>query len=680
MKLLSIELENIFAYDRPVKVELDVSTSDRNIILIWGRNGMGKTSFLNSLKLLFLGADPPQMRTVGFPPRILPRGQYVLGDESGWSGVINRKALHRARTAGTQVTARVKARWEAADGVLVTAERQWTTMNGSYVESLSLSDGQELLKGPPAEDRLKDFMPPEYVGFFFFDGDDIKHLAESDDRKQHDFDRLLRLSFLNDLAEELRNLASERGRHRVPDQLREQIGQMEVALARAKVERETAQKKLADLEDLISADHAELRRLQARRENLSAGASEAQHAAMEERLADLRVQLDEDEYAVSEAVPASAPIIANLNLVRLATSAAEERVSAVGGAEQVLARRIQDELPRWIAAAPAGLAPDVVHSVAISVSRRIEEMVTPRGEVGLFGRLEATRADRLVKQLQRALLVARERRDDQVRQLALVRRLRREIAETREALIRLEVGSQINLEEYRRVTARIETVDRELAAYNQQKGQAQARLQEAGSQETEYLERVRVLRIQEENELKSAKEERFILTLAGIMDDLREALRREKRREVEELINERFRSLIYEHPLIDRIQLDDNYTLTFLDSSERPVGRRSLSSGLKQLAATALLWAMKDAVGREMPVVIDTPLGRIDRENQDHMLTNYYPNLSSQVIVLPTNTEIDRRKWEKLRPMIAREYKIVNSSGESAEIQRGSLIGDGADG
>ena len=102
MKLLYIELENIFAYEGKVQVDLDVVTPTKNVILIWGRNGKGKTSFLNCLKLLFLGAQSKQMRTVGFPPRSLPAGQYVLGDDSNWAGVINRRAAQRARASGRQ--------------------------------------------------------------------------------------------------------------------------------------------------------------------------------------------------------------------------------------------------------------------------------------------------------------------------------------------------------------------------------------------------------------------------------------------------------------------------------------------------------------------------------------------------------------------------------------------------
>ena len=122
MKFTRIELENIFAYSTNVALNLGETSRDRNIVLVWGRNGMGKTSLLNAVKLLFLGAENPRMRTIGFPPRTLGTKQYVLGDGGSWSGVINR----RAYLQDPDTVARVKVDWEIEGrGVAVSAERRW---------------------------------------------------------------------------------------------------------------------------------------------------------------------------------------------------------------------------------------------------------------------------------------------------------------------------------------------------------------------------------------------------------------------------------------------------------------------------------------------------------------------------------------------------------------------------
>lgn len=103
----------------------------------------------------------------------------------------------------------------------------------------------------------------------------------------------------------------------------------------------------------------------------------------------------------------------------------------------------------------------------------------------------------------------------------------------------------------------------------------------------------------------------------------------------------------------------------------------SLSAGMKQLAATALLWALKEASGREVPLIVDTPLGRIDRAHQENLLTRYYPTVGRQVIVLPTDSELDEGKYRVLAPHVFREYHLINDETgmrtqfESREVSAG---------
>jgi DNA sulfur modification protein DndD len=113
MKFLRIELENLFAYRGVQGLDVGMTTPDRNIVLVWGRNGMGKTSLLRAIQLLFLGAEDTRSRTIGFPPRTLPHRQFVLGDGANWSGIINR----RARKIDPEAQARVRIEWNRTGAV-----------------------------------------------------------------------------------------------------------------------------------------------------------------------------------------------------------------------------------------------------------------------------------------------------------------------------------------------------------------------------------------------------------------------------------------------------------------------------------------------------------------------------------------------------------------------------------
>ena len=674
MKFLSIEIEHVFAYDRKAFVDLSGTTDAQNIVLIWGRNGMGKTSFLNALKLLFTGVAHPSSRVAGFPPRPLAPLHYVVGDGESWSGLINQPARRRAEREGIPAVARVKASWEA-NGLTVIAERLWTYDHSTFKESLRVFDGTERLVMDAAEARLEDFLPKDFVGFFFFDGEDIKSLAESAERKQIDFDKLLRIAFLKDASVELRKLITERQRSKMQHKIFDDLHDVEVELTKTTGAIEAARHELEQVDEELLNDTIEHRRLTARRENLSTGASEAQREALDTRRLVLKGQLDETLSEIAATLPPDVPMLANLALVRRTLEVVDARLAAAGAAEVVLVRRVQTSLPKWIEEAPVALDSSQTLALSETISERLDELVGSSADSGLFSKLELGRADRLRASLLKWATVGPDRRRIQVASLTEARRLGHELQQVDDALMEIEVGSQANLESYKEVTAELAELDDRMARNNQRKGVLQDKLVLSTKERRKLKARRRELQRDRDEAAKLFSDLRFYGAVVRTLNEVAEALRHKMRGNIERLLNDRIRLLLTGHPLIDRITLDESYTMSYLDGAGHPVGRSSLSSGMKQLAATALLWAMKDSARYDMPVVIDTPLARIDRNNQTNLLCNYYPKLSHQVIVLPTDAEIDLNKLELLRPNIWKQFTLRNhDTGESADIVEESLL------
>jgi DNA sulfur modification protein DndD len=96
------------------------------------------------------------------------------------------------------------------------------------------------------------------------------------------------------------------------------------------------------------------------------------------------------------------------------------------------------------------------------------------------------------------------------------------------------------------------------------------------------------------------------------------------------------------------------------DETELPKER--LSAGEKQLLAISLLWALARVSGRPLPVVIDTPLARLDRAHREHLLRDYFPHVSHQVVVLSTDTEVDAAAAAELAPSVARAFHLDHDS------------------
>ena len=101
---------------------------------------------------------------------------------------------------------------------------------------------------------------------------------------------------------------------------------------------------------------------------------------------------------------------------------------------------------------------------------------------------------------------------------------------------------------------------------------------------------------------------------------------------------------------------DFRVSLTRWDGSELPKER--LSAGEKQLFAISVLWAFARVADRALPIVIDTPLARLDRQHRDQLLREYFPHVSHQVVVLSTDTEVDAAAAATIGPYVARSYHL----------------------
>ena len=65
-----------------------------------------------------------------------------------------------------------------------------------------------------------------------------------------------------------------------------------------------------------------------------------------------------------------------------------------------------------------------------------------------------------------------------------------------------------------------------------------------------------------------------------------------------------------------------------------------------------------------MPVVIDTPMARLDSAHRINFVSKYLPNASSQVIVLSTDEEIYGEYLGMLRPYVHTFYTLSYDDNE----------------
>ena len=100
--------------------------------------------------------------------------------------------------------------------------------------------------------------------------------------------------------------------------------------------------------------------------------------------------------------------------------------------------------------------------------------------------------------------------------------------------------------------------------------------------------------------------------------------------------------------------------------------KTKLSAGEKEILALSLIWALGRLTDRNLPVIIDTPFGRLDGKHRESIAKNYFPNVSEQVFLLSTEKEIIGNEYEAIEPSLRKKYMIEhNPDLQTSQIREG---------
>lgn len=156
-----------------------------------------------------------------------------------------------------------------------------------------------------------------------------------------------------------------------------------------------------------------------------------------------------------------------------------------------------------------------------------------------------------------------------------------------------------------------------------------------------------------------------------ILGELKEFIIRfkeEKRKRFAEKIYNSLSALMHKKLIgsveVEMIGEDIEINLKRLDNTTLP--KDSLSNGEKQLYATALLRALSEESGVEFPVFVDSPMQKLDPLHSEQIILSFYPNVSKQVVIFPILTkELIQEEFEKLRVFVNKTFFIDHRDGIS---------------
>ena len=138
--------------------------------------------------------------------------------------------------------------------------------------------------------------------------------------------------------------------------------------------------------------------------------------------------------------------------------------------------------------------------------------------------------------------------------------------------------------------------------------------------------------------------------IARLLNQFIVRMRKNKIHLLQEKTFEMYKLLSSKSGLIKDITIEDKtYDICILDRNGREVKKSGLSAGEKEVFAISLLWGLAQSSEMKLPIIIDTPLSRLDSTHRDNIVRNYFPNAGEQVIILSTDTEIDNDYYRILK-------------------------------
>lgn len=150
-----------------------------------------------------------------------------------------------------------------------------------------------------------------------------------------------------------------------------------------------------------------------------------------------------------------------------------------------------------------------------------------------------------------------------------------------------------------------------------------------------------------------------------ILEEYKTRLQARKTDQLAITMTECYKLLANKKTLIDKVIMGSHsLDLHYLNAEGCEIEKKSLSAGEKQLMVISLLWALAINAKKKLPVIIDTPLSRLDSAHRTSVVKKYFPKASEQTIILSTDSEIDEKYYKLMQKSIGDEYTLQYNDKE----------------
>lgn len=614
--------------------------SKRPVILFGGLNGAGKTTTLTAVRLALYG-------------------RQILGKRASSKAYDNylEECIHRSRDSIIQVnSSSIELEFTYAKlGELKNyrISRQWTKSGNKLHESLKITEnGSELteLTNDQCQGFLNELIPLGVSELFFFDGEKIAELA--DDSNGHALGdaikKLLGLDVLDTLSADLgiylRNISKEKA----GKDNKAEMERLQLQLEKLEQEKTNEYEKIVQIRPSIEEIQANMRKIET---NLSeqGGAWASTRESEILKQATLQAERQSTKSQLQELCAGSFP----LSMAKTYAAKTLDQLQAENIYQKSLhtATLVKDRLDKLQTTLKKSLDDKTFPAVSKALLKEFQSLTDVNSNVNsIHGKsdqtvnlVESTLNDSLNNQRTTAKLLCKR-----------LTEIEDEIDKAGQNIARAPLESKI-----KPLMEKLDSLQKKLSGSLVKKSKFAENYKRLLR---ENMDLVRKLEKLSQQSFEAIGDDRAILYAQSSREMLKVFSQEMAKKKISDLETE-FGKSFHQLARKDDIQLSAkidpyNFSVTLFNKFDEAIDKNRLSAGEKQIYAISILEALARTSGRKLPIIIDTPLGRLDSKHRTKLVNNYFPQASHQVIILSTDTEVDEEFYQELAPHISHAYKL----------------------
>ena len=623
MKISRLKLHNFGVYASDNEF---VFRSDKPVVLIGGMNGRGKTTFLEAVLLALYGKNS---------------FAYLESTYKSYGRYLNAHVNRADQSMQTYV----ELEFDLDESNYI-VRRAWRGDQKRTDENITVfKDGEKnnFLTQNWAM-FIENVLPSGLSNFFFFDGEKIASIAEDDTSEQmkESIKSMLGISKLDHLENDLNRIIKQLGKETTSDKDMKQLESLKEKRNEARKSLEELDHDISDTRDRIEKTTKKLEELENQYIAVGGDIIKNRQELYTKRLS-LKTQEQQNAYKLVEAAASDLPLLMVSDLLKNAAKEAEKEnnqrhlrqtINKVGQMYRKKKKK-SDDIEKFL---------DYLES---SVDTSNCKPIYNLSDASLI---------HLKNLLEMQIITDKAETQAALKQKSMIIKKLNEI----DSYLSVEINEKEINEIYAKIKDTEQTkralelqLEKVLASRSSKNG-------EALHSNTEFSKFVESILDKLEMNDDADRIMKYANQAIKIIQVYKVRLQELKLGRLAQTMTNCYKRLANKKNMIQEISMNTTtLDLIYYNAEGEMVDKSSLSAGEKQLMVVSLLWSLAICSKKKLPVIIDTPLARLDSDHRSSLVTSYFPNASEQTIILSTDSEIDKHYYDMMADYIGDEYTLL---------------------